>query len=134
MSLGLFNCRLIQPPEISYSSYRLSCRTVASSAELCSGILVTRHARPDQREGAECFLSFLLREVLFWFLPSDADGLFPPIHPRIPPKVSNPTHRFCYGAGKSYWTQNCQPMAALYSDGNHRHIPCLVDAAPLCLL
>src|SRR5665647_2420305 len=56
---------------------------------------------PDQREGAECFLSFLLREVLFWFLPSDAEGLFPPIHPRISPKVSNPTHRFCYRATKS---------------------------------
>ena len=69
MNLGLFNCRLIQPPEISYSSFRLSCRTGASSGELCSGILVTRHARPDQREGAERFLSFLLREVLFWFSP-----------------------------------------------------------------
>src|SRR5450759_2876271 len=98
MSLGLFNCRLIQPPEISYSSCRPSCRTGASSGELCSVILVTRHARPDQREGAECFLSFLLRVVLFGFLPSHAEDLFPPIHPRIPPKVSNPTHRFCYRA------------------------------------
>jgi hypothetical protein len=84
MSLGLFNCRLIQPPEISYSSCRPSCRPGASSGELYSGILVTRHARPDQREGAEVSCLSFSERFCFGFLPSDAEGLFPPIHPRIP--------------------------------------------------
>src|ERR1019366_1289916 len=56
---------------------------------------------PDQREGAECFLPFLLRKLLFWFSERAKSrrmqkGSLPPIHPRISPKIPNPTHRFCY--------------------------------------
>jgi hypothetical protein len=34
---------------------------------------------PDQREGAECFLFFLLRKVLFWF----SEGAKPPVDWRV---------------------------------------------------
>src|SRR4029077_3768388 len=43
---------------------------------------------PDHREGAECFLSFLLRKVLSWFSTGSSVGRrgpLPPIHPRIFP-------------------------------------------------
>src|ERR1017187_2574053 len=40
---------------------KLSCRSSASSV---FNLLLTLTARPDQREGAECFLFFLLRKVL----------------------------------------------------------------------
>src|ERR1035437_6037844 len=118
MSLGLFNCRLIQPAgdQLFFLSAVLPHRCQFGPALF--SLLVTVLLGPDQREGAECFLSFLLRKLLFWFSERAKSrrmqkGSLPPIHPRISPKIPNPTHRFCYrtvfsedesSAQKEYWT------------------------------
>src|SRR5664279_3164497 len=64
MSLGLFNCRLIQPAGDQLFFFA-GC--LASSGKLCSVSLCPILLGPDQREGAACFLFFLLRRVLFGF-------------------------------------------------------------------
>src|SRR5664279_1159569 len=99
MSLGLFNCRLIQPAGDQLFFFA-GC--LASSGKLCSVSLCPILLGPDQREGAACFLFFLLRRVLFGFFKGGEAPVgcrrLPPIQLRIPTKILNPTHRFCYRA------------------------------------
>src|SRR5664279_4837312 len=99
MSLGLFNCRLIQPAGDQLFFFA-GC--LASSGKLCSVSLCPILLGPDQREGAACFLFFLLRKVLFGFFKGGEAPVgcrrLPPIQLRIPTKILNPTHRFCYRA------------------------------------
>src|SRR5664279_2810674 len=101
MSLGLFNCRLIQPAGDQLFFFA-GC--LASSGKLCSVSLCPILLGPDQREGAACFLFFLLRRVLFGFFKGGEAPVgcrrLPPIQLRIPTKILNPTHRFCYRALK----------------------------------
>jgi hypothetical protein len=100
MSLGLFNCRLIQPAGDQLFFFA-GC--LASSGKLCSVSLRPILLGPDQREGAACFLFFLLRGVFFGFFKGGEAPVgcrrLPPIQLRIPTKILNPTHTFCYRAG-----------------------------------
>jgi len=103
MSLGLFNCRLIQPvgDQLFFLSAVLPHRRQFGQA--CSVCLSRVLLGPDQREGAECLSFFLLRRILFWFSEGEAPLRAEEVHShrftqRIPPKIPNPAHRFCYRA------------------------------------
>src|ERR1022692_1230727 len=93
MSLGLFNCRLINPLGISYSSSPAVLPHRCQFGQALFNLLVTRPARPRPAGGRGMLLVFfLIRKVLFWFSegakpPSGVGGFTPPIHPRIPPKI-----------------------------------------------
>src|ERR1035437_4286292 len=82
MSLGLFNCRLIQP---AGDQLFFCAGCLASSGKLCSVSLCPILLGPDQREGAACFLFFLLRRVLFGFSKGAK-----------PPSGAGDSHRFSY--------------------------------------
>src|ERR1035437_9163620 len=82
MSLGLFNCRLIQP---AGDQLFFCAGCLASSGKLCSVSLSHILLGPDQREGAACFLFFLLRRVLFGFSKGAK-----------PPSGAGDSHRFSY--------------------------------------
>jgi hypothetical protein len=104
MSLGLFNCRLIQPAGDQLFFLSAPLPRCCQFRQALFSLLVTRLLGPDQREGAECFLFFPLRKILFWFSEEAKARLVQrasllPIHPRIPQMIPNPTHRFCYTAG-----------------------------------
>src|ERR1039458_3402645 len=89
MSLGLFNCRLIQPAgdQLFFLSavlpHRYQFRRVLFS------LLVTRPARPRPAGGRSMLLVFPSQKAFVLFfqqeVPSEAQGPLPPIHPRISP-------------------------------------------------
>src|ERR1035441_5978913 len=151
MSLGLFNCRLIQPAGDQLFFFSAALPRRCQFRQALFSLLVTRPARPrptggrrmllvfpsqkdfvlvfrgakahraqtgggparlplvgpDQREGAECFLSFLPRKILFWF----SEGRSPLGRRRVhshrftrefPRRSPHPTHRFRYRAENSW--------------------------------
>jgi|SRR5258708_36346367 hypothetical protein len=67
MSLGLFNCRLIQPAGDQLFFLSAPLPRCCQFRQALFSLLVTRLLGPDQREGAECFLFFPLRKILLWF-------------------------------------------------------------------
>ena len=106
MSLGLFNCRLIQPAGDQLFFFSAVLPRRCQFGQALFSLLVTRPARPRPTGGAECFLSFLLRKILSWF----SEGRSPVGCRRvdshrftreIPRRSPNPTHRFCYRATSS---------------------------------
>src|SRR4051812_6524015 len=99
MSLGLFNCRLIQTAgdQLFFLSAILphGCqfgRTLFSLYDASLG--------PDQREDAERFFVFLLRKVLSGLSAGSPDGRRRSTPADSPANLPNPTHRFCYRAEK----------------------------------
>src|ERR1035441_2259033 len=99
MSLGLFNCRLIQSAGDQLFFFAGCLAPVPVRGKLCSASVLLD---PDQREGAECLLFFLLRKVLFGFSTpapqSDAGGFTPTDSATNSRRSTKPTHRFCYRA------------------------------------
>src|ERR1035441_7138518 len=92
MSLGLFNCRLIQPAgdQLFFFSAVLPHRCQFGQALF--SLLVTRPARPRPAGGRRMLLVFPSQKVLFGFSegpkpPSGTGGSLPPIQLRIPPKT-----------------------------------------------
>jgi hypothetical protein len=88
MSLGLFNCRLIQSAGDQLFCFSAVLPHGRHFGRTLFSLPVKLSARPDQREGAECFLSFLLRKGLSWFSagsPVGCRGPLPPIDPPISP-------------------------------------------------
>src|ERR1035438_1990754 len=100
MSLGLFNCRLIQPAgdQLFFLSAVLPHR--CQFRQTLFSPLMTRPARPRPTEGRRRLLVFpSQKDFVFGFergeVPSDAEGFTPTDSPTNFP---NPTHRFCYRA------------------------------------
>src|ERR1035437_256175 len=104
MSLGLFNCRLIQPAgdQLFFSSAVSPHRSHFGQALF--SLLMTRPARPRPAGGRRMLLVFPSQKVLFGFFKGGEAPVrcrrLPPIQLRIPTKILNPTHRFCYRAKK----------------------------------
>src|SRR5665811_2165005 len=99
MSLGLFNCRLIQPAGDQLFFFA-GC--LASSGKLCSVSFVTHPAWPRPAGGRSMLLVFPSQKGFVWVLKGGEAPVgcrrLPPIQLRIPTKILNPTHRFGYRA------------------------------------
>ena len=65
MSLGLFNCRLIQTAGDQLFFLSAVLPHPCQFGQALFSLTVTVLLGPDQREGAERFLPFLLRKILF---------------------------------------------------------------------
>ena len=105
MSLGLFNCRLIQPAgdQLFFFSAVLPRRCVRAAL---FSLLVTRPARPRPAGGRRMLPVFPSQKAFVLVFRGAKSrrmqkGSLPPIHPRISPKIPNPTHRFCYRTRKT---------------------------------
>src|ERR1017187_5401244 len=92
MSLGLFNCRLIQPAgdQLFFSSAVSPHRCEFGQALL--RLLVTHPARPGPAGGGRILLVFLLRKIVAWFFRGREarrvhKGSLPPIRPGIPLEI-----------------------------------------------
>src|SRR5665811_2291201 len=102
MSLGLFNCRLIQP---AGDQLFLFAGCVAAPVPVRGAWVQSPWdascSAPTSGGAQKCFLFYLLRKVLFWFSegrspPSRAGEFTPADSPHeFPRKFPNPTHRFC---------------------------------------
>src|ERR1019366_9532169 len=97
MSLGLFNCRLIQPAGDQLFFFAGVLPVRASSVQSpCDP------ARPRPAGGRSMLLVFPSQKGFVWFFTGGEAPVgcrrFPPIQLRIPTKILNPTHRFCYRA------------------------------------
>src|ERR1035437_9882793 len=101
MSLGLFNCRLIQPAGDQLFFFAGVLPVRASSVQSrCDP------ARPRPAGGRSMLLVFPSQKGFVWFFTGGEAPVgcrrFPPIQLRIPTKILNPTHRFCYRAFSRY--------------------------------
>src|ERR1019366_10384947 len=95
MSLGLFNCRLIQPAgdQLFFLAGCLAAPVPVRASSVQSPCAASCSAPTSGRaQNASCF-SFSER-FLFWFSEGQGpsprgvhEGSLPPIHPRIPPKI-----------------------------------------------
>src|ERR1035438_7860055 len=101
MSLGLFNCRLIQPAgdQLFFLSAVLPHRCQFGQALF--SLLVTRPARSRPAGGRRMLPAFPSQKAFVLVfgegeVPSDAEGFTPTDSPANSPKIPNPTHRFCY--------------------------------------
>src|ERR1035441_5047507 len=101
MSLGLFNCRLIQlaGDQLFLLSAVLPHRCQFGQALF--SLLVTRPAWPRPAVGRRMLPVFPSQKAFVLVyeggeVPSDAEGFTPTDSPRISPKIPNPPHRFCY--------------------------------------
>src|ERR1035438_708768 len=107
MGLGLFNCRLIQPAgdQLFLLSAVLPHRHHFRGALF--SFRVTRPARPPPAGGRRMLLVFpSQKDFVLVFrggeAPSDAEGFTPiELTREFPRRFPNPTHRFCYRAGKT---------------------------------
>ena len=106
MSLGLFNCRLIQPAgdQLFFLSAVLLHR--CQFGKVLFSPRVTHPARPRPAGGRRMLLVFPSQKVLVLVFQRGKvrrmqKGSLPPLHRRIfPEDPPNPTHRFCYRAAK----------------------------------
>src|ERR1017187_2736362 len=103
MSLGLFNCRLIQPAgdQLFFLSAVLPHRCQFGQALF--SLLVTRPARPRPAGGRRILLVFPSQKgFVLVFRGAKSRRMqkvsLPPFPPRIPRRSTNPTHGFCYRA------------------------------------
>src|ERR1035438_8355636 len=92
MSLGLFNCRLIQPTgdQLFFLSAVLPHRCQFGQALF--SLLVARPARPRPAGGRRMLLAFPSQKDFAWFSAGAKSrrrqkSSLPPIHPRIFPKI-----------------------------------------------
>src|ERR1035441_928746 len=92
MSLGLFNCRLIQPTgdQLFFLSAVLPHRCQFGQALF--SLLVARPARPRPAGGRRMLLAFPSQKDFAWFSAGAKSrrmqkSSLPPIHPRISPKI-----------------------------------------------
>src|SRR5664280_770185 len=92
MSLGLFNCRLIQPTgdQLFFLSAVLPHRCQFGQALF--SLLVARPARPRPAGGRRMLLAFPSQKDFAWFSAGAKSRRrqkrsLPPIHPRIFPKI-----------------------------------------------
>src|SRR5665811_1188813 len=100
MSLGLFNCRLIQPAGDQLFFFA-GC--LASSGKLCSVSFVTHPARPRPAGGRSMLLVFPSQKGFVWVFqkgrsPPSGAGDSHRFSYEFPRRSPNPTHRFCYRA------------------------------------
>src|ERR1039458_8679081 len=107
MSLGLFNCRLIQPAgdQLFFLAGRFTARVPVRASSVpspcdpaCSAPISGRAKNASRLSFSERFcFGFHRGEV-----PSEAEGFTPADSPaKFPEDPPNPTHRFCYRASSS---------------------------------
>src|SRR5664280_475927 len=92
MSLGLFNCRLIQPAGDQLFFFSAVLPRRCQFGQALFSLLVTRPARPRPTGGRRMLLVFPSQKDSFLVFRGAKSrraqkGSLPPIHPRIPPKI-----------------------------------------------
>src|ERR1017187_1659816 len=92
MSLGLFNCRLIQPAGDQLFFFSAALPSRRQFGQALFSLLFTRPARPRQTGGRRMLLVFpSQKDFVLVFRgaksPRAQKGSLPTIHPRISPKI-----------------------------------------------
>src|ERR1035437_5602152 len=92
MSLGLFNCRLIQPTRDQQFFLSAVLPHRCQFGQALFSLLVARPARPRPAGGRRMLLAFPSQKDFAWFSAGAKSrrrqkSSLPPIHPRIFPKI-----------------------------------------------
>src|ERR1035438_5201088 len=92
MSLGLFNCRLIQPAGDQLFLFSAVLPRRCQFGQALFSLLVTRPARPRPTGGRRMLLVFPSQKAFVLVFrgaksPRAQKGSLPTIHPRISPKI-----------------------------------------------
>src|SRR5450631_1080707 len=112
MSLGLFNCRLIQPAGDQLFFLSAVSPHRCPFARVLFSLLVTSPARPRPAGGRRMLLVFPSQKGFVWVFrgcaPRRVQEGFPPTDSATNSRGStDPTHRFCYRALIRYTPSDC---------------------------